>query len=130
MTVTRQDVFNVCRSHGVTNLERRDADDSNSVKLWVEELRLKSSVLIWNPDSSILLLAVMNDSQVLLAGLHARIIYVNDISLGRFYRLLVLSSLSTTDNEAYLIAYVITDRKGPEPLQVIIACFLGGFIFE
>lgn len=123
MTVTRQDVFNVCRSHGVTNLERRDPDDSKSVKLWVEELKSKSSVLIWNPDSSILLLAVMDDNQVMLARLHARIIYVTDISVNwdRCHRLLVLTTLSATDNEAYLIAYAITDQNGPEPLQVIIA---------
>ncbi|KAI9554265.1 hypothetical protein GHT06_019537 [Daphnia sinensis] len=123
MTVTRQDVFNVCRSHGATNLERRDPDDSKSVKLWVEELESKSSVLIWNPDSSVLLLAVMNDNQVMLARLHARVIYVTDVSIkwDRCHRLLVLSTLSTTDNEAYLIAYAITDQNGPEPLQEVFA---------
>lgn len=123
MTVTRQDVFNVCRSHGVTNLERRDPDDSKSVKLWVEELKSKSSVLIWNPDSSILLLAVMDDNQVMLARHHARIIYVTDISVNwdRCHRLLVLTTLSATDNEAYLIAYAITDQNGPEPLQEVFA---------
>ncbi|XP_057375085.1 uncharacterized protein LOC130696035 [Daphnia carinata] len=123
MAVTRQDVFNVCRSHGVTNLERRDPDDSKSVKLWVEELESKSSVLIWNPGSRVLLLAVMNDNQVVLARLHARIIYVTDISINwdRCHRLLGLSILSTSDNEAYLIAYAITDQNGLEPLQEVFA---------
>jgi len=120
MNVTRQDVFNVYRSHGVANFERRDPDDKNSVKLWMEELRSKSSVLIWNPEDNVLLLAVMNETQTILAKIHSRIVYVTDISFtwDRYHRLIALSALSTTDDEAYLLAYAITDQKGLEALQV------------
>lgn len=119
--VTRQDVFNVCRSHGVTSFERRDPDDRNSTKLWVEELHSKSSVLIWNKqEDSVLLLVVMNENQTILAGLHGRIIYVSDMPLAweRFHRLITLCALSTTDGNAYLLAYAITDQSGIEALQV------------
>lgn len=122
MSVTRQDVFNVCRSHGVANFERRDPDDKSSVKLWVDELRSKSSVLIWNPEDNVLLLAVMNENQTVLARIHSRIVYVTDISFtwDRHHRLIALSALSTIDDEAYLLAYAITDQDGLESLQVSI----------
>lgn len=122
--VTRQDVFNVSRSHGVTNFERRNPDDSISVKLWVEELRSKSSVLICNPEdsNSLLLLVVMNENQAKLAQLHGRIILVSDIPLTweRYHRLITLIALSATDGCGYLLAYAVTDQKGVEALQVII----------
>ncbi len=122
--VTRQDVFNVSRSHGVTNFERRNPDDSISVKLWVEELRSKSSVLICNPEdnNSLLLLVVMNENQATLAQLHGRIILVSDIPLAweRYHRLITLIALSATDSCGYLLAYAVTDQKGVEALQVII----------
>lgn len=121
--VTRQDVFNVCRSHGVKSFERRDPDDNLSLKLWAEELRSKSSVLIWNnSDENSLLLVVMSESQALLAGLHGRIIYVSDTSLAweRYHRLITISALSATDANAYLLAYAIADRKGVDTLQVSI----------
>lgn len=126
--VTRQDVFNVCRSHGGTSFERRDPDDNRSVKLWVEELRSKSSVLVWNNlDDSVLLLVVMNENQTVLAGLYGRIVYVSDTPLAweRFHRLITLCALSSTDGNAYLLAYAITDQSGAEALQVIIdsSCF-------
>ena len=122
-SVTRQDVFNVCRSHGGMNLQRRDPDDNCSVKIWVEELRSKSSVLIWNPEDGVLPLLVMSENQAILARLHGRIIFVADIPFAweqRYHRLIALIGLSSTDGSAYLLTYAITDQKGLEALQVIL----------
>lgn len=123
--VTRQDVFNVCRSHGVANFERRDLDDNLSVKLWIEELREKHSVLLCNVENKFLL-TVMNEKQALFAQLHGRISYIADIPLiwERFYRLIAICAVSASEGEAYLLAYAITEEKGLDALQVVITYIL------
>lgn len=121
--VVRQDIFNVGRSYGVRNLERKDAVDDRSVELWVEELGKTSSVLAWHPKDKPkdkTLLVVLSQNQIELMRQHARILHVAafPIVLDRSYHLITLTAPSTSDSKAYLIAYALTDHSIVEAYQV------------
>ena len=117
--VIRQDIFNVSRSRGVRSLERRSEEDSQSVDLWIQDLQIKDSVLFWDVVKDPFNLVVMNEHQVQLLKDHGRVIHVVDLPLitDRTYRLIVIMACGPSAN-AYMIAYAITDRSGPEALQV------------
>lgn len=107
--VVRQDVFNVGRSYGVRNLERKHADDDQSVKLWVEELKKTSCVVVWHPNNHTLLV-VMSRDQVELIRQHGQVLHVAafKIDLDRCYHLLTLAALSSNGSKAYLVAYALS----------------------
>lgn len=117
--VIRQDIFNISRSRGVRNLERRSEEDSQSVDLWIQDLQVKDSVLFWDVVKDPFNLVVMNEHQVQLLKAHGRVIHVVDLPLiiDRTYRLIVITACGPSAN-AYMIAYAITDQSRPEALQV------------
>lgn len=117
--VVRQDIFNVSRSRSVRSLERRSEDDSQSVDLWIQDLQVKDSILVWDVVKDPFNLVVMNEHQVQLLKDHGRVIHVVDLPLilDRTYRLIVINACGSSTN-AYMIAYAITDHRGPEALQV------------
>lgn len=119
--VNRQDIFNVSRSHDVRKLERRNENDLQSVELWVQELREKSSLSTWNSQANAFSLVVMDEYQVELTRQHGNILYVADLPLAlevdRRYRLIALTT-AATERDAYLLAYGLVDQAGSQPLQV------------
>ena len=108
--VIRQDIFNVGRSHGVRKLERKDADDDRSIKLWVQELQKMSCVVAWHRNDNTLLV-VMSQDQLELIRQYGQVLHVAafQIDVDRHYHLLTLAVPSTNGSKAYLVAYALTD---------------------
>ena len=125
--VVRQDVANVCRSQGSRNFERKHPDDSKSVDLWVQDLKARSSVLMYTRASDIekLFLLVMDRHQVELARQHVNghvIRFVTfPIYLQRQYHLIALTTFSRKDSKAHLLAYALTEQDDEDILQLIIS---------
>lgn len=124
--VVRQDVANVCRSQGSRNFERRHPDDSKSVELWAQDLKARSSVLVYAEASDVekLFLLVMNRKQIELAKQHVNghviRIVTFPIYLQRRYHLVALTTSSKKDSKAHLLAYALTEQDGEDILQLIL----------
>lgn len=125
--VVRQDIFNICRSKGVRSFERRDENDLNSIRKWIEELQAKDSVLIWTCDPQLFLLVVMNEHQAELAKRYGTVLYLADLPLALTSHYRIITLTVPAENDAYLIAYALTDEPGADILTVvdnIIGCII------